>query len=111
MRGLGDGAMTKLDDAEIIRNLAYQIWEREGRPSGREHEHWAEANRLHAARHPRSEPKRVNELPRWNRTTAERQEIEALRAALWTPEPFSHELFGGRPAAPREPAQRVARLQ
>ncbi|MBV8456529.1 MAG: DUF2934 domain-containing protein [Acetobacteraceae bacterium] len=26
-----------------IRNRAYQIWEEEGRPHGREHEHWERA--------------------------------------------------------------------
>lgn len=28
-----------------IRRRAYEIWEREGRPSGRQHEHWAQAER------------------------------------------------------------------
>lgn len=30
-------------DEEQIRQRAYQIWEREGRPHGREREHWATA--------------------------------------------------------------------
>jgi hypothetical protein len=29
--------------AEVIRENAYHIWEREGRPEGREVEHWLEA--------------------------------------------------------------------
>jgi hypothetical protein len=29
--------------AEVIREHAYHIWEREGRPEGREVEHWLEA--------------------------------------------------------------------
>lgn len=28
---------------EAIRMRAYQIWEREGRPHGRDHEHWVRA--------------------------------------------------------------------
>lgn len=30
---------------ERIRARAYEIWEREGRPDGREHEHWDQARR------------------------------------------------------------------
>ncbi len=85
--------MVKVDNAEAIRRLAYEIWEREGRPSGREHEHWADANREFARRNP-PQPLRMNEQPRWSRIDAERHEAEALRRALWTPEPFSAELFG-----------------
>jgi hypothetical protein len=33
------------DREEQIRNRAHQIWEREGRPDGRESEHWARAMR------------------------------------------------------------------
>lgn len=33
------------DTDEAVRKRAYEIWERAGRPSGREHEHWAEAAR------------------------------------------------------------------
>lgn len=33
------------DREEKIRARAHQIWEREGRPSGREHVHWEEAAR------------------------------------------------------------------
>jgi hypothetical protein len=86
--------MRRSDEAEIVRALAYEIWEREGRPTGREHEHWAEANREFARLYP-AEPERPDEQrPRWDRTASERQEAEALRRALWTPEPFSQELFG-----------------
>ncbi|MEX6505400.1 DUF2934 domain-containing protein [Jiella sp. M17.18] len=93
--------MVKIDDAEAIRKLAYEIWEREGCPSGREHEHWAEANRVHASRQPKQVAASVEEGPLWDRREAERQEIEALRRALWTPEPFSAELFGRETAATR----------
>jgi len=31
------------DKEEHIRTRAYAIWEREGRPDGREHEHWKQA--------------------------------------------------------------------
>jgi hypothetical protein len=32
-------------DLERIRARAYQIWEQEGRPNGRDQEHWQEAER------------------------------------------------------------------
>ena len=82
------------DNAEAVRRLAYEIWEREGRPSGREHEHWAEANRLYEPQHPQRPMASVVELPRWDRRKAERQEAQSLRRALYTPEPFSAELYG-----------------
>ena len=31
--------------AEEIRSRAYDIWEREGRPEGRDHDHWRQAER------------------------------------------------------------------
>ena len=85
--------MVRIDDAEIIRQLAYEIWEREGRPSGREHEHWAEANRTYSEMLPRVAVVAVEETV-WNRGEAEQLEIAAMRAALWTPETYSSELFG-----------------
>jgi hypothetical protein len=33
------------DRHERIRQRAYEIWEREGRPDGREHEHWDRATK------------------------------------------------------------------
>ena len=86
--------MQRKDEAEVIRTLAYEIWEREGYPSGREHEHWAEANREFARLYPQEPEHADDQPPRWDRTAAERQETDALRRALWTPEPFCQELFG-----------------
>jgi len=34
------------DDAKGIRELAYQIWESEGRPDGQHHRHWQMACKL-----------------------------------------------------------------
>jgi Protein of unknown function (DUF2934) len=31
------------EDEDKIRRRAYEIWEREGRPDGRQHEHWSQA--------------------------------------------------------------------
>ncbi|MBB4003165.1 DUF2934 domain-containing protein [Aurantimonas endophytica] len=88
--------MRRSDEAEIIRTLAYEIWEREGRPTGREHEHWADANREFARLYPAEPIAEIsgNQRSSWDRSAAERQEADALRRALWTPEPFSEELFG-----------------
>ncbi len=42
----GQSARTSGDDRERrVRDRAYEIWEQEGRPSGRESEHWAQAER------------------------------------------------------------------
>jgi hypothetical protein len=41
VRRTGNGG----DVAERIRQRAYEIWEREGRPEGREQEHWEQAER------------------------------------------------------------------
>lgn len=85
--------MPRIDDAAEIRALAYQIWEQEGCPSGREHEHWAQANRIYAQLHPaesRHQENRTNEIAA---VPVGRSEIERLRLALWTPEPFSAEFY------------------
>lgn len=34
-----------MDDRELIRLRAYEIWIREGQPEGRELEHWMQARR------------------------------------------------------------------
>lgn len=40
------GRRRAADDREQrVRNRAYDIWEQEGRPSGREREHWEQAER------------------------------------------------------------------
>jgi hypothetical protein len=41
VRRAGNGG----DTAERIRQRAYEIWEREGRPEGREQAHWEQAER------------------------------------------------------------------
>ncbi len=89
--------MVRIDDAEIIRQLAYDIWQREGCPSGREHEHWADANRAFAASHGPEAPAPVSLAAPWDSLEAERNEIDAMRSALWTPETYSPELFGRGP--------------
>jgi hypothetical protein len=38
-------AETNHDDDQTVRDRAYFIWEREGRPEGRAHEHWNRAIR------------------------------------------------------------------
>jgi hypothetical protein len=41
----GGSRRTGGDLAERIRQRAYEIWEREGRPEGREQAHWEQAER------------------------------------------------------------------
>jgi hypothetical protein len=38
-----------MEEQERIRQRAYHIWEREGRPEGRHEQHWAQASREIAA--------------------------------------------------------------
>ncbi|MCQ8781467.1 DUF2934 domain-containing protein [Mangrovibrevibacter kandeliae] len=38
------------DDEARIRQKAYELWEAEGRPEGRQEEHWAEAKEIVALR-------------------------------------------------------------
>jgi hypothetical protein len=45
-----------MSDDDKIKARAHQIWEREGRPHGRHHEHWEEARRQVEAEHGRSTP-------------------------------------------------------
>ncbi|WP_019998119.1 DUF2934 domain-containing protein [Aureimonas ureilytica] len=49
--------ITAIDRDQEIRNLAYFLWEKAGRPTGQEHDFWAEAAR-------RIEGDRSCELPR-----------------------------------------------
>jgi hypothetical protein len=41
---MGNSMKTR-HDAERIKDLAYRIWEEQGRPDGRQEDHWAEAER------------------------------------------------------------------
>jgi hypothetical protein len=43
-------------DLRAIARRAYEIWEREGRPSGQDQRHWFEAERGLAAGAPESDP-------------------------------------------------------
>ena len=46
---------------QILRDRAYFIWEREGRPSGRDHDHWYRAIREARRVAPRSDDEPVLE--------------------------------------------------
>ena len=77
--------MRKTDDAEAMRLLAHQIWERDGRPNGREHEHWAEAARLLAW----AEEVEVEVQDDGPAEEPEQSEATRLRRALYAPEAYS----------------------
>ena len=77
--------MRKTDDAEAMRLLAHQLWERDGRPSGREHEHWAEAARLLAS----AEEVEVEVHDDGPVEEPEQSEATRLRRALYAPEAYS----------------------
>jgi len=42
-------------DDRLLRETAYFIWEREGRPDGRAHDHWLQAIASFAQREPRND--------------------------------------------------------
>ena len=46
-----------LDQTDRVRDLAYRLWEQEGRPPGREMEHWLEAERHVSVPAPTAKPK------------------------------------------------------
>ncbi|WAP68690.1 DUF2934 domain-containing protein [Jiella pelagia] len=102
--------MPRIDDAAEIRALAYQIWEQEGRPSGREHEHWAQANRIYAQLHPTEPPHQERRFDSVDIASVGRTEIERLRQALWTPEAFSQDLYPNEVSEPRPSWQRQGYL-
>lgn len=83
------------DHDASIRDRAYELWKSEGRPHGREHEHWAEARRQVEAEHKLDQPlfEQPNDMPP-AAAKAEPDEIIRLRRALYDPEPFSFDLFG-----------------
>jgi hypothetical protein len=46
-------AVGRQDDLhELVQQRAYELWEREGRPAGREHDHWLQAEREIASTRP-----------------------------------------------------------
>ena len=42
--------MTATSEQEEIRRIAYEIWQAEGEPEGRDREHWERAAAIHAGR-------------------------------------------------------------
>lgn len=79
------------DEEKLIRERAYEIWEREGRPAGRSEEHWRQAAAEIAAvaekpssapppaPDPASAPRRSRPVPRrqGNGATSGRRKPEA----------------------------------
>jgi hypothetical protein len=51
---------TSSDRDQEIRNLAYFLWEKAGRPTGQEHDFWAEAARRVEGDEPFDAPVREN---------------------------------------------------
>ncbi len=86
--------MIQQDFDEAVRRRAYEIWMREGCPSGREHVHWAQAaeeiesEAMTAQAAPEPEPLVVAQ-PWQSGAFTGRAEIERLRRALWEPQPFA----------------------
>lgn len=90
--------MPFIDNDARIRDRAYEIWERAGRPIGLEHEHWAKARQeVEGEQVTSGAPGLVAAAAELTlQTTAPFEPVEAkrMRQALYAPEPFSFELFG-----------------
>lgn len=87
--------MPVIDNDEAIRDRAYGLWERAGRPSGLEHLHWAEAQRqIDAELAAETVPIVVVQILAEEMPGREPAEVVQLRSALYSPEPFSFDLFG-----------------
>ncbi|HKM99822.1 MAG TPA: DUF2934 domain-containing protein [Candidatus Binataceae bacterium] len=64
--------MTTNADEQKVRECAYRIWEREGRPQGREAEHWEKALRelaMEGASARRPKPRAAGKLTRSTKTS------------------------------------------
>ena len=55
--------MSRQPDPQVVRDLAYSLWEQRGKPEGDAQEHWFEAERLLGAQ-PRTDNQRVDESVR-----------------------------------------------
>lgn len=86
--------MPVIDNDEAVRDRAYELWEKAGRPSGLEHLHWAEAKRQIELELAPEQAVIAALLPEIDVPLHEPAEAVQLRKALYTPEPFSFELFG-----------------
>lgn len=68
-----------MDQRHMIRELAYQMWEIEGRPEGRALEHWVRAERKvlsnGADEHPHDEPAQ----PRFDTDASDQEGLRAAR--------------------------------
>src|SRR5208282_4499721 len=65
--------MTTNADEQKVRERAYHIWEREGRPQGREAEHWEKALRelaMEGASSRAAKPRAAGKLTRSTKTSA-----------------------------------------
>lgn len=89
------------NNEQRIRELAYQIWENEGRPEGKTEEHWALASEMVESeshddtRSPPGKIKRTRKAPSLAETQAQKP------ALLGTP--------GALKTAPKKPAARAAK--
>lgn len=77
------------DDAKYIRELAYQIWESEGRPEGQHQRHWQMACKL-AETETQQTPQPVA-----------RTKVTKPKAAPETPAAANKPTSGKKPRAPR----------
>lgn len=89
--------MSSTDLDVLIRDRAYALWEADGRPSGQEHRHWAEARRQIEHENLAAETIVVQHIISMQASFEEIEpETARMREALYRPEPFSVELFGSQ---------------
>lgn len=82
-----------------VRDLAYQIWEEDGRPEGAESRHWSEAERRYAAELASAAPADDGTDAEPKGKAAKAPKAKAAAAAVGTPPKT-----GGEPAKTTPPA-------
>ena len=91
------------DDAETqIRERAYLLWEKEGRPDGRGQEFWERARLLHEAE---SAPPMVTPLQA--RSAEEKAVVEAVAETFPASDPPSFTATAGTGSSPGHPASSI----
>ncbi|MBV9736092.1 MAG: DUF2934 domain-containing protein [Acidisphaera sp.] len=51
------------ENEDRIRERAYRLWEEEGRPEGREHDHWERARQMLDSERPEQQPQQAERSP------------------------------------------------
>lgn len=93
-----------------IRRRAYEIWEREGRPAGREEEHWHKAAREVEAEDAAGSAPGASEMPRRGRAASGARKPKDQRSGT-PPEPEDAAARGPKASTAKTGASDVSEVQ